>query len=93
MGIFEFILLMVLISTVGKVLARRGHRVPPPAEPPRLPPGELERVREALDDLGERLGRLEEERDFYRELLEHPGRKRGLPSAGSGGDDDGFPGS
>jgi hypothetical protein len=88
MGIFEFILLMVLISTVGKVLSSRGGRIQSPPEHPRLPPGQIERVREELEALSERVGRLEEERDFYRELLEHPGRKRGLPSAETEGDDD-----
>jgi hypothetical protein len=76
-GIFEFILLITLISTVGKVLTDR--RQPPPPPPPQdrsaLPPGEVERMREAVEELAERVGRLEEERDFYRELLDSPGRK------------------
>ena len=84
MGIFEFILLIALISTIGKVLTERRRPLPPPG-PDRaaLPPGEVERIREVMDDLAERVGRLEEERDFYRELLEHPGRRRSL-DAGSG---------
>ena len=83
MGIFEFILLIVIISTLGKVLAGRGNRVPPPPSQPSLPPGELDAVRQAMDDLSERLARLEEERDFYVQLLEDPRRKRAL-----GGDAD-----
>lgn len=77
MGIFEFILLIALISTVGKVLSeRRGHPLPPPPpDRPSLPPAEVERMREAVDELAERVGRLEEERDFYRQLLDNPDRR------------------
>ena len=77
MGIFEFILLIALISTIGKVVTERRRPLPPPGPVDRgaLPPGEVERIREAMDDLADRVNRLEEERDFYRELLEHPGRR------------------
>ena len=92
MGIFEFILLIALISTVGKVLSERGRPAvpPPPPDRPFLPPREVERMREAMDDLSERVGRLEEERDFYRQLLESPGRRESLgrgegPSTSGGG--------
>ena len=79
MGIFEFILLIALISTVGKVLTeRRRPPMPPPPDRSALPPQEVDRLREAMDELFERVGRLEEERDFYRELLESPGRKDSL---------------
>lgn len=81
MGVFEFILLLVLISTFGKVVSQRGRRFPPPpTEPPRLPPGELQELRETLERMDERLARIEEERDFYRALLDDPGRREGLPS-------------
>ena len=80
MGVFEFIIVLVLISTVGKVLSQRLPRRKPQAQPPPLPPAEVERIHEALEDLGGRLLRLEEERDFYKELLESPERRReGLP--------------
>lgn len=85
MGIFEFFLLIALISTVGKVLSERSRPpMPPPQDRPSLPPAEVERMREMVDDLADRVGRLEEERDFYRELLERPGRRPSLP--GGGGD-------
>jgi hypothetical protein len=78
-GIFEFILLIALISTAGKVLTeRRQPRMPPPQDLPALPPQEVERMREAVEELAERVGRLEEERDFYRELLDSPGRRESL---------------
>ena len=35
-------------------------------------------LREAVGDLGTRLHRLEEERDFYKELLEAPPKARSL---------------
>jgi len=90
-GIFEFILLIALISTVGKVLTERGQTrmPPPPPDRPALPPHEMEQMREAMGELAERVGRLEEERDFYRELLESPGRKESL---GPGKDDPSAPG-
>ena len=80
MGLFELILLVALISTAGKVLGEWGQRrAPPPQTPPALPPAEVERMREVMDDLAERVNRLEEERDFYRELLESPRRRDALP--------------
>lgn len=90
MGIFEFILLIALISTVGKVLTeRRRPPLQPPADRPALPPGEVERLREVMDDLADRVNRLEEERDFYRELLENPGRRESLGSGGEPRPEDG----
>lgn len=81
MGVFEFILVLVVVSTIGKVAsdwAQRGSSAPPP---PPLPPGDTEGLRESLEELQERVNRLEEERDFYRNLLEDPRRKEGgLPS-------------
>ncbi len=71
-GVFEFILLIVLISTVGKVLMARSER-------PRLREGsrpeDIEQLNEAVGELHTRLAKLEEERDFYRALLESPDRK------------------
>ncbi|HSG46504.1 MAG TPA: hypothetical protein VLA43_01700 [Longimicrobiales bacterium] len=83
MGVFEFVILIVLISTFGKVVAQRGSRLPPPQprDEPRLPPGEIQELRDTLDRMDERLARIEEERDFYRKLLDDPRRKEGdLPS-------------
>ena len=76
LGVFEFVILLVLISTVGKVLSDRRPRRELKGSSPELGRGELEGIREAMDDLSERLGRLEEERDFYRNLLEAPERPR-----------------
>ena len=71
-GVFEFILLIVLISTVGKVLMARSER-------PRLGEGtrpeDIAQLNDAVGELHTRLTKLEEERDFYRALLESPDRK------------------
>lgn len=83
MGVFTFIIAIVLISTVGKILTDRAPRVQAPSKAPQLAPGDLDRINEAMDDLSGRLGRLEEERDFYKELLEAPERKRGLKAPDS----------
>jgi len=77
-GVFEMIVLIVLISTVGKVLSRRGPKLPPQGDPRRLAPGEVEDIRQTLDELSNRVVRLEEERDFYKELLDAPEPRRGL---------------
>jgi hypothetical protein len=79
-GVFEFIIVLVLISTAGKIISnRRSHR-DPQGELPKGGRAELERIRDTVDDLGGRLMRLEEERDFYKELLDSPG-KRGVISS------------
>lgn len=75
-GVFEFVIALVLISTLGRVLSRRFPRRQPQGE---LPPGqraELDGIRDAMHDLSGRLQRLEEERDFYKDLLEAPGGRR-----------------
>ena len=86
MGVFEFVIALVFISTLGKVLSRRAPRRAPKGE---LPPGgraELDRMRETMDDLSGRLARLEEERDFYKDLLDAPGGRREISPPDSGGD-------
>ena len=81
MGVFEFIILIVLISTAGKVLLSRSNR-------PRLPEGvrsqDIDQLNEAVGDLHTRLAKLEEERDFYRALLESPDRQKGLEPPAEG---------
>ena len=86
MGVFEFIIVLVLISTAGKVVSRRFPREEPTGVPPQLGPGEIEGIRGTIDDLNDRVVRLEEERDFYKELLDAPERQRKLqPPDAAGG--------
>jgi hypothetical protein len=78
MGVFEFIVLMVLISTIGKVLMTRSER---PAIRDGMRPDDVNLLNEAMSDMNTRLAKLEEERDFYRALLEPPTPNRpGIPA-------------
>ena len=71
MGVFEFVIMLVLISTVGRIIARR-RPAPLPRESFQMDAEELHRVRDTIADLSTRMERLEEERDFYKDLLEPP---------------------
>ena len=50
--------------------------LPPP--PGTLSPQRIEALRDEIADLGSRLYRLEEERNFYKELLEAPQQRSSL---------------
>jgi hypothetical protein len=69
---------LVLISTAGKVLSRRIPRERRSEALPGPTVADVEGIREALDELNGRVLRLEDERDFYRALLESPQRPREL---------------
>jgi hypothetical protein len=69
-GVFEFIVLVVLISTIGKVVMARQGRPALPEAPRR--PEEILQLNDAITELNARLEKLEDERDFYRALLEPP---------------------
>lgn len=75
MGVFEFIIILVIISTAGKVLTQRSRRPLPPADDG-IDTAEARRLSEIVEEMDARLARLEEERDFYRKLLEAPDRDR-----------------
>ena len=70
MGIFEFVIVLVLVATAGEVIKARVSRPTPVAPPPR----DTRHLEETVEHLNQRVLRLEEERDFYRALLE-PGTK------------------
>ncbi len=72
MGVFEFVITLVIISTVGRIIAVRRRPLPLPGDSFQLDAEELHRVRDTISDLSGRVERLEEERDFYRDLLEPP---------------------
>ena len=76
MGVFEFVIALVLISTIGGALRRRDPRRPLQAKQPAADRSEIEGIRDAMHDLSGRLQRLEEERDFYKDLLEAPKGRR-----------------
>ena len=83
---FEFVLSLVGIITVGGIITSivrtvgkvaRG-RLPPPQLKAGSPQGgsaEVEGLREAIDHVSGRVAHLEEERDFYKDLLESPGAR------------------
>ncbi len=79
MGVFEFVIALVFISTIGRIAMgrRRPHRLP--GESFHLDAEELHRVRDTITDLSGRVERLEEERDFYKDLLEPPASRSKLP--------------
>ena len=78
LGVFEFVLVVIIATTVAKVAERRMAR---PRRDDSLPSGtdELLRVHDTMADLSGRLERLEEERDFYKALLEPEVARRELP--------------
>ena len=80
MGIFEFMLGVAIIVTAGKVVERRMSR-PRRGESLQVGTEELHRIRETIGDLSGRLEHLEEERDFYKDLLEPREGRRELPPA------------
>ncbi len=81
--------MLVLISTIGKVVSRRRSHRELHAPPPAGGHGDFEGLREAIDDMSSRLERLEEERDFYKDLLEAPGKPREIrpPDPAEGAED------
>ena len=84
MGVFEFVITLVIISTVGRIIAARRRPLPLPGESFQMDTEELHRVRDTISDLSTRLERLEEERDFYKDLLEPPRNSGTLPPPDSG---------
>ena len=66
------------ILSVSRVLRTvLSRRAPPPELPPRTQE-EIEELRAVVDGVMSRLERLEEERDFYRDLLDAPNPAREL---------------
>ena len=78
MGFFAFIITLVLISTAARIIERR-RRPTLPGESVQVDTEELHRIAETITDLSGRVERLEEERDFYKDLLEPPASSRELP--------------
>lgn len=83
---FEMMVAIILIVTAGGVLSTlittlgkiAGNREKPPelaSGSPQVGSGEHESNPSAIDELSARLVRLEEERDFYKDLLDAPGTR------------------
>ena len=86
---FEFVLSLIaivtvggiitsIVRTVGKVASGRLQR--PELKAGSAPGGspELDGLREAIDHVSGRVAHLEEERDFYKDLLDSPGARSAI---------------
>jgi hypothetical protein len=73
-----------IMSTFGVALLKRL----PPRELRDVPHdrAELEGIHDALTDVSQRLERVEEERDFYKNLLDSPGPRREIQAPTVEGD-------
>ena len=80
MGVFEFIIALVGISTVGKIVRHRREIRPMDKSTSQIGPGAFEDLRDTVDEMNTRLERIEEERKFYRDLLESPQRPHDIPA-------------
>jgi len=78
MDFFAFIITLVLISSAAKIIERR-RRPTLPGESVQVDTEELHRIGNTISELSGRVERLEEERDFYKDLLEPPSGSRKLP--------------
>jgi hypothetical protein len=78
MGVFEFVITVVLVSSVAKIIESRRRSPTLTGESFQMNAEELHRVRETISDLSGRVERLEEERDFYKDLLEPRPESRSL---------------
>ena len=77
MGVFEFLTVMVVVTTIGKVATSfADRRALPPADASTS--DDVEQLRAVVGDFDTRLHRLEEERDFYKELLDAQPKARSL---------------
>ncbi len=84
MGPFEFVIAILVLRTVAKIIERRRRPAQLPGESVQVDSEELHRIGDTITDLSGRVERLEEERDFYRDLLEPPSDSRELPPPESG---------
>lgn len=88
--VISLVFLIIAGGTVRQALSQHHARRELKGASPEPGQGELQR---AVDDMSGRLSRLEEERDFYKDLLESPRGRRELlspdtnqdPSDASGG--------
>lgn len=85
MSVFTFVIVLVIITTLGKIVARSQRVVGSKKGVSQLGPGEIEGLRDSIEELSGRLLLLEEERDFFKDLMESPTRRE-LPSSGQDAD-------
>ena len=68
-GVFGFLSVAVICSTVASVLNARIAKKPAPGA---VSSDQVELLSQEVRDLGLRLHQIEEERDFYKDLLAAP---------------------
>ena len=68
-----------IVSTIGKALSRPAAPEELTGDSSQIVSAEQESTREAIAQLSSRLERLEEERDFYKDLLDSPAMRREIP--------------
>jgi hypothetical protein len=68
-GFFEFILALVSINVAGKAVREYIKKKPTPGA---VSSDQVELLSQEIRDLGLRLHQIEEERDFYKDLLAAP---------------------
>jgi hypothetical protein len=73
------VIVLVVVTTIGKVVTEYNDRRALPPAGGSASPGEIDSLRDEVADLGARLHRLEEEQDFYKDLLGAPPENRSLP--------------
>lgn len=74
---FSFVIALVFITTVGATARQAiGRRDRGRGVKGDLPAAGSDSLQRMVDDLSGRVERLEEEREFYRDLLDAPGRRR-----------------
>ena len=81
MTFFALIITLAITTAAALTFARIIERRRPtlPGESVQVDTEELHRIAETITDLSGRVERLEEERDFYSDLLEPPSSSRELP--------------
>lgn len=72
MGVFEFIIVLVTVSTIGKVITDRNETRALLKNRRPEPNPDLQALIDTVEDMNTRLARVEEEREFYKRLLEAP---------------------
>ena len=82
MNFFALIITLAITTAAALTFARiieLRRRPTLPGESVQVDTEELHRIAETITDLSGRMERLEEERDFYKDLLEPPSSSRKLP--------------
>ena len=78
-----FVIVLVSIMSISRIVRTVVDRRALPPSAPAANPGEVEELRATLDNVMARVERLEEERDFFKDLLDAPkaGRELNPPAS------------